>query len=71
MSVYYLLKKTFFVYIHFLINKIPVEVLHEFFVEQLAISENLLYMHNNYIIVAWLRRCKGVEISSQTFTMIL
>ena len=44
---------------------------YKFLVEQLVISDNLLYMHNNYIAVAWLRRCKGVEISSKTFTMIL
>ena len=37
----------------------------------LVSSENVAYICNNYIVVAWVRRCKGVEISSKALAMIL
>ena len=39
--------------------------------EVLVSSENVAYIYNNYIVVAWVRRCKGVEISSKALAMIL
>ena len=34
-------------------------------------SENVVYVHSNYILVAWLSRCKGVEIWNKTLKIIL
>ena len=42
---------------------------YKFLVKVLVSSENVLCIHNNYIVVAWIRRCEGVEISNKTLTM--
>ena len=33
----------------------------KFCVKVLVSSKNVMYMQNNYIVVAWFYRCKGVE----------
>ena len=40
---------------------------YKFLVKVLVSSENVLCIHNNYIVVAWIRRCEGVEISNKTW----
>ena len=37
----------------------------------LVSSENVVYIYNNYIVVAWIRRCRDVEISSKALAMII
>ena len=37
----------------------------------LVSSENAIYIHSNYNIVAWIRRWKGVEILKKNLTFIL
>ena len=39
--------------------------------EVLVSSENVVYIYNNYIVVAWIRRCRDVEISSKALAMII
>ena len=64
----YLSKKNFFVHIQFLINK---QIFEVFTMSLLVSSENVMYIQDGYIVISLLRKCKGLEISNKTMTMIL
>ena len=66
-----MLSKPFFGYIHFFSKQITASDPYKFHVKMLVSSDNVVCIHNNNTVLAWIPRCKGVEILNMTLTRIL
>ena len=66
----HLFNKPYFLHMHYFSKKKNLCSRCKFFTEVFSSSENMVCIHNSCKILAWLRKCKSVEVSNKTLTKV-